>query len=502
VIDPLWTDCNARHTLGKDTYGSSPKLGSMTEPSADQGAVLGFHSITEERTESLSVEGDLPEWLSGRLIRNGPGSFAVGDSSVDHWFDGLAMLQQYTFDGDDAVHYRNRFLRTDAYERAQNGQFDGGFATGESTLRERLYNAALAAPYDNTNIIVERFGDEYVALTESPRWVGVDPDTLETTGHVQYDGPVPAGQLACAHLQYDPETGTYVNFEIEFGRQSQYHVYEMHTPRRRKLLASIPTDRPAYMHSFALTPNYVVLSEFPFDVNPLSFLKPGRQGPFIQNFEWRPSRGTRFHVVDRVGGGVVGTARAPAMFGFHHVNAYEADGDIVLDLETVPDATAIATLSLADLRAGNLDVLGGKLDRFRIADPEGRCAVTRRELYEGGTALPTVSPAVWLDDHRYVYAQGTDQPVTEWARAVVKVDTETGAVTEFTDDESYFSEPIFVPRPDAEREDDGVVLTVLLDRDAERSVLVVLDGETFTERARALLPHALPFDFHGRFFPA
>jgi beta,beta-carotene 9',10'-dioxygenase len=30
---------------------------------------------------------------------------------------------------------------------------------------------------------------------------------------------------------------------------------------------------------------------------------------------------------------------------------------------------------------------------------------------------------------------------------------------------------------------------------------VVLDGESMTERARAPLPHAVPFDFHGRFFP-
>ncbi|WP_197431328.1 carotenoid oxygenase family protein, partial [Halorubrum sp. CBA1125] len=26
-------------------------------------------------------------------------------------------------------------------------------------------------------------------------------------------------------------------------------------------------------------------------------------------------------------------------------------------------------------------------------------------------------------------------------------------------------------------------------------------GETFAERARATLPHATPFDFHGRYFP-
>lgn len=51
------------------------------------------------------------------------------------------------------------------------------------------------------------------------------------------------------------------------------------------------------------------------------------------------------------------------------------------------------------------------------------------------------------------------------------------------------------------REDDGVVLAVGLNTAEERSALHVVDGETMTELARAWLPHALPLDFHGRFFP-
>jgi carotenoid cleavage dioxygenase-like enzyme len=32
-------------------------------------------------------------------------------------------------------------------------------------------------------------------------------------------------------------------------------------------------------------------------------------------------------------------------------------------------------------------------------------------------------------------------------------------------------------------------------------MLLVFDAETLTERARAPLPHAVPFGFHGRYFP-
>jgi beta-carotene 15,15'-monooxygenase len=471
---------------------------------------LGFHSLSldDEIDTTLDVRGSLPDWLSGVLLRNGPGAFELGDSTVDHWFDGLAMLARFGFDGEnDRVRFRNRFLRTDAFAAAREGTFSGGFATGETTLRERLWGMLFADPYDNTNVIAERVGDEYLALTETPRQVRFDPDTLATTGDVTYDGPVPSGQITCAHARRDPETGTLVTFDTAFGRQNQYHVYAIHGPNRRELIASVETGDPAYMHSFALTRNYVVLTEFPYVVNPLDFLKPGRQGPFVQNFRWEPERGTRFLVIDRENGTVVADPTAEAFFGFHHANAYEtANGDdteIVLDLETVPDAESVATLSLDRLRDGELDVLGGRIDRFRVDLSES--SVSRRRLYDG-TALPTVSPARWCRPHRYVYAQRTAQPVTEWPTGIVKIDTETETTTVFEDGADHFGEPIFVPRDgtaelaDSDSWDDGVVLTVGLDTAAERSRMFVLDGETLTERARADLPVALPFDFHGRFF--
>jgi carotenoid cleavage dioxygenase-like enzyme len=482
----------------------------------------GFHSLDEEQAASLAVEGSLPEWLTGSLIRNGPGSFSVSaGNSVDHWFDGLAMCYRFTFDprnracgdidGDgDAVHYRNAFLETDAYEEAQRGEFEGGFATGETTLRGRLAGL-FTPPYDNTNIIVERVGDRYLALTESPRAVVMDPNSFAVEGHFQYDGPEPAGQLACAHLKRDPATGTLFNVETSFGRTSSYHVHALTDDGERRHVGSVETDEPAYMHSFALTPRYVVLTEFPLRVDPLAFLKPGRQGPFIEQFEWQPDRGTRVVLVDRASGEVGANTVTDAVFGFHHVNSFERDGgtEVVLDVETIPDATAITELSLDSLRDGDLNAIAGRLERFRIdlggmtgkaRYDTGNATVSREMLYDDGTALPTVSPARWCQKHRYIYAMSMEQPTTEWATGVLKYDTETGGVVEFDRGGDYFGEPIFVPGPGA-AEDGGVVLTVALDTNADRSRLVILDGDDLEERGRVTLPHAAPFDFHGRYFP-
>lgn len=100
------------------------------------------------------------------------------------------------------------------------------------------------------------------------------------------------------------------------------------------------------MHSFALTRRYVVLTEFPYVVNPVGFLRPSN-GAFIDAFRWEPDRGTCLVVIDRDSGTVVAEPRIDSTFGFHHVNAYDRDGEILFDLETIPEAPeSIGALSL------------------------------------------------------------------------------------------------------------------------------------------------------------
>lgn len=67
------------------------------------------------------------------------------------------------------------------------------------------------------------------------------------------------------------------------------------------------------------------------------------------------------------------------------------------------------------------------------------------------------------------------------------------------EEDCYPGEPVFVPAPDATTEDDGVLLSVVLDSRERRSWLLVLDAAGFTELARATVPHAIPFGFHGQF---
>ena len=64
----------------------------------------------------------------------------------------------------------------------------------------------------------------------------------------------------------------------------------------------------------------------------------------------------------------------------------------------------------------------------------------------------------------------------------------------------YPSEPIFVAKPNSKHEDEGIVLSVVLDAHAQKSFLLILDAKTFKEIGRAYAPHHIPFTIHSKFF--
>jgi carotenoid cleavage dioxygenase-like enzyme len=500
-------------------YGREPAVGRSR--SVDPGDVLisdsrsrieqmtpygpGFRSLDVEREEfALEVEGELPGWLLGSLVRNGPAKFEVGGERVDHWFDGLAMLHKFRF-ADDGVNYTNRFLRTDAYEDAvENGTLSNQFATSGSYL-ERL-RSFLGKPTDNANVQVARVGGEYIALTETPRRVRIDPETLVVRGELAYEDDL-RGHHVTAHPQHDRRRVETVGYMTEFGRPNRYHVYRIPDDRPERIpIASVETSRPAYLHSFALTPAYAVLVEPPYVVNPLRFLLPGGGG-FVDRFDWRPERSTRFLVLDRASGERVATPRTDAFFFFHTVNAFESDGTVVIDLVAYDDPSIVQDLFMSSLdgRPADADARAdpptaatateGVLTRLRV--PLDGSDVEHRPLY-AGVELPRVAPDAHMRPYRFAYGQTTE---AEGRNGLVKIDVERGTAREWWEAASYAGEPVFVSAPSADPEDRGVVLSLVLDIDTERSSLVVLDGETFTERARAYLPHHVPFGFHGEFFP-
>lgn len=458
---------------------------------------LGFESLeTEVEDRDLDVTGSIPSWLDGTLVRNGPAKFEVGGERVAHWFDGLGTLHRYSF-GEGRVRYTNRFLRGETYREAtESGTLTGQFATGGDSWLRRLYGMFFGDVTDNANVHVARMADRYLAMTEVPRYVEFDPENLATTGHFEFEDDL-GGQLNCAHVIPDPHRGETVGLLTDFGRPSHYRVYRAPDgSARREEIAAIEADRPSYLHSFALTDRYVVLTEHPFDANPLSFFTPGGE-TFVDFFDWRPDQGTTFHVIDRESGDVVARRQVAPFFVFHHVNAFERDGAIVVDLVTYRDAEVVDGLSLGDWDdwLGESDT-DGTLRRYRIPLEGGRIESETR--YEG-CEMPRIAPRDRTRPYRHAYVQGSAE---RDGNHVAKVNLETGESRTWGEPGLFLEEPVPVLAPGSERPSDGgVVVVTALDADAGRSILLVLDAATLEEAARAPLPHHVPFGFHGRYFP-
>src|SRR4029079_14861255 len=103
-------------------------MSARTEAPAVAGPRRGFDSLEDEtHLDRLAVRGELPRWLQGSLIRNGPAKWYVGDRVMNHWFDGFAMLHRFGF-ADGEVSYANRFLESRAYRAARA---DGKIAYSE-----------------------------------------------------------------------------------------------------------------------------------------------------------------------------------------------------------------------------------------------------------------------------------------------------------------------------------------------------------------------------------
>jgi carotenoid cleavage dioxygenase-like enzyme len=218
--------------------------------------------------------------------------------------------------------------------------------------------------------------------------------------------------------------------------------------------------------------------------------------PFIQNYEWKPERGTRFLVVDREDGSLRAAVHADAFFTFHQVNAFEDSGELVVDLVGYDDPSIIDQLYMDSLREGTTPASPGTLRRYRLPLDGGEARY--EQLFDEPLELPRIAYRSRNGrPYRFVYAAGVAGPGV--FDRLLKVDVEDGSARRWAEDGCFPGEPVFVPAPGTAAEDDGVVLSVVLDAAAGRSFLLVLDAGSFQELARAEAPHHIPFGFHGDF---
>lgn len=463
---------------------------------------LGFTTLDQEvAIDRLPVTGRIPEWLTGTLVRNGPAKFEVDDYRLTHWFNGLAMLHSFSFT-EGQVSYANKYLRGNSYEAGVNkGQLYGKQFGLDPCKKLFGRHFAEYSPNisDNTNVNLARIADRYFAFAEQPRYLEFDPTTLDTVGELEFDGQL-EGETSTPHPHFDFGRGALVNYTTTMRDNTAYQVfYVPENTLTQRRMATVEVDEPCYMHSFAMTENYVVLVEFPVVIDQEKFVQPDK--PFLECFSWQPTRPTRFRVVDKREGRCTAVFESEAFFAFHHVNAVEVGGDILVDIAAThtPYETVLGLAPTED--QFDLSAYGYQLRRYRLPLTGGASTIGWEQLADAGVEMPRINYRDYnTKPYRYAYGLGHSPRSLKAMNRLLKLDIVNGTHSTWYEKGCFPGEPVFVPRPGAAEEDDGVVLCGVLDAKTGTSFLLVVDGRSFEELGRARVPHHIPNDFHGQFF--
>jgi len=198
---------------------------------------------------------------------------------------------------------------------------------------------------------------------------------------------------------FDRATGDLINTVEIFARECRNEIHRGPRDRKRMRFAVLSVERPAYMLSFGMSEHYVVLAEYPLVADTEAIA-----GPFIENYEWRPERGTMFTVVSKADGTIVARAQGEPFLGIHQINCFERDGAIVFDVPAYPEGHHIANLYL-DRRAAAKALAKSLVRRYTV--PLNGKDATGETLFDEFAELPTIDYArdARLDDAT-AYAAG------------------------------------------------------------------------------------------------
>jgi beta,beta-carotene 9',10'-dioxygenase len=257
------------------------------------------------------------------------------------------------------------------------------------------------------------------------------------------------------------------------------------------MVGRLQVKTPGYLHAFAMTPKHAVVWEPALRAQPLGFLFTGRA--YIRNFRWKPEDGSRVHTI-ALDDGRVHSWDVPPMFCFHALQAYEEDGETVLELSQYDDATIIDELMLQPRRDGVPVRSHPKLARYRLRPGEQRA---EPEFFGADLELPQVHPSRW-GSRRATVAWGAGfASAAPFLDRTLRLDLGSGQVRTWQRGEAVQLEPLYVARPGGEDENDGVLLVPTLTDGDTGTVIAVLDPQRMACIAELRLPQVVPFGFHA-----
>ncbi|XP_066152250.1 carotenoid isomerooxygenase isoform X1 [Euwallacea fornicatus] len=502
------------------------------------------------------IIGSIPSWLNGSLLRNGPGSLKAGRDEFKHLFDSSALIHRFAIKNGN-VTYQCRFLQSEVYKKIWMANRIVVTEFGTKGIPDPCHSifqrittmfSLKSGMSDNAMISVYPFGDEIYALNEFPFIHKLDGETLDTLKRVDLTESVSiVNHTSHPHVMEDSSvynigmamyaSGPY-QCVIYFPKKDEATNTSMF--EKAKIVASIPARwplHPSYIHTFGITENYFVIMEQPLSISlPDLMAVRFNNEPLAGAFKWYGDEYTQISVISRKTGLLERRFQAETFFYMHIINQYENSDHVILDVCAYRDPSMLDCMYVETMRnmqnnpdyakmfrgrpirfvlpmnplpqnvsrAENLITLENTKARAKYL-ASGEIHVQAEMLCNLGCETPRIHYEKYLGKkYRYFYAISSDVDA-ENPGTIIKVDVETRTCKTWQQKNCFPGEPIFVPSPNSQFEDDGIILSVMVwgYEDTNHVGLLILDAHSFQEMGRAEFktPSPVPKCLHGWFFP-
>ncbi|KAF2105588.1 carotenoid oxygenase, partial [Lophiotrema nucula] len=499
---------------------------------------FGFYDTPETpQPVELEITGTIPSWVHGSLYRGAQAGWDAGNYTAEHWFDGFSRNHKFEI-ANGKVTYRSRNSADELHDFVQEtGRYPGSSFAGDpckvilgafqSTFRDgvksagnktsRTVQVSFVKNFPGLDHNSTNFGPLFTltATTDSNVMNQIDTVTLEPIELFTYQATsrdYNDTSLTCAHpaIGSDGQLFNYV-LDVQNGPPT-YKIFGINGGKG-SVLATITGVPPVYIHTLFSTENYLILNLWQAV---LGKTKSGKESyNLVDKIQpWNATQPSLMYVIDKKGGGVVARYAGPTFFAFHEINTFESNGDIYMDMPTFDSHDwTLQGLRLAKLRTvpnenANID-LPSVFTRFKLPNIAGGKAadgtiITQKATIDfqmsrkdGNLEVPRINEKYQHKDYRYAYGIHLEKP-GHFADSIVKIDIQSKSSKVWLPSTDHLvSEPVFIPRPGCDDEDDGVLLVTALCAQSKLSKLVVLDAKTMTEVGRAGLPVVMGYGFHG-----
>ncbi len=459
-----------------------------------------YYASQKQETEltKLQVVGEVPQWISGKLIRNGPALFEVGETQLRHWFDGYGMLHGFVIK-DGEIYYHSKYIHSEEYVLAKkSGKLLGvpAWGTAADPCRSifRRFFASFTNFPSNTNVNIIKIGDRYFTTSDIATINETDIDSLDTISNKT----ISQRGVMAAHPSFHQD-GSVWNMLSLFSPRPTHTITSFSDKIETIRHASFTTSRTYYFHSFGNTERYFISIEQPMYLSFKRLILSGIKNlSYYKCYDWDEKAVNVLHIFDRQNQQIVSIPTKKKFFFFHTINTFEQGDLLYIDFCGYENNRIVDSLYLNVIQtAGIADKNKARMMRLSVNLKTKEVLLVDRKI---NLELPAINHI--LSGHPYQFSYGIHSSLgsTELSDSIIKYDFINNTQIIWKENSLIPGEPVFVKTPNSTDEDDGILMVVCYDKEKTTSCLVILNAKTMQEIARADTPLHIPASLHGTFY--